>query len=395
MVEWILRLENMVAESGRLMEMKFATVDGIQQTQTNASEVIKNAVSEMAPRLENNQNIFSELHQRILAMEARPPNIVFQAPPDATQSVAMATEFNRVMQELQSGIQNWQVKMEKGFEERTQSILVQVGQEKLAQEQKMQGLEKLVVELKQENEALRQAQVVSQVQYQNFGTQIGQAFQGIMGKIDAKMDKNRVPHGISCINPLEGKMSPPMKFQPRAELASPQKVPVRPPLKIDRSRRSAGKPVFSSSFSNADPGNAMEKRVEIRAIGTTPMGTQEGLTIIPPQILSLVLGKGPGPFSGQRAEWAEWKRKFLRFVGEMQETMPTITERQLLSVLRHSLDQGSQAILETALLSNPGLEFSAFWARLELEMGSDDVEEMRSKWHALRLRHQGSLRLAD
>ena len=28
-------------------------------------------------------------------------------------------------------------------------------------------------------------------------------------------------------------------------------------------------------------------------------------------------------------------------------------------------------------------------------MGSDDVEEMRSKWHALRLRHQGSLRLAD
>ena len=28
-------------------------------------------------------------------------------------------------------------------------------------------------------------------------------------------------------------------------------------------------------------------------------------------------------------------------------------------------------------------------------MGSDDVEEMRSKWHALRLPHQGSLRLAD
>ena len=54
MVEWILCSENMVADSGRIMELKFATVDGIQQTQKNASEVINNAVSEMAPRLENN-----------------------------------------------------------------------------------------------------------------------------------------------------------------------------------------------------------------------------------------------------------------------------------------------------------------------------------------------------
>ena len=47
------------------------------------------------------------------------------------------------------------------------------------------------------------------------------------------------------------------------------------------------------------------------------------------------------------------------------------------------------------MISNPELEFSAFWARLEIEMGSDDPEEIRSKWHALRPRHQGTLRLAD
>ena len=52
-------------------------------------------------------------------------------------------------------------------------------------------------------------------------------------------------------------------------------------------------------------------------------------------------------------------------------------------------------MLETALLTNPDLAFTEFWARLELEMGSEDAEELRGKWYALKLKHQGSLRLAD
>ena len=64
-------------------------------------------------------------------------------------------------------------------------------------------------------------------------------------------------------------------------------------------------------------------------------------------------------------------------------------------MLNHSLDPGSTTILETAKLSDPNIDFSTFWARLEMEMGSEDPEEIRGKWHALRLKHQGTLRLND
>ena len=151
---------------------------------------------------------------------------------------------------------------------------------------------------------------------------------------------------------------------------------------------------FSFSF-DMTPHPASGPTAEIRALTSTPLLYSTGVNTIPPQILSLILGRGPGPFSGQRSEWAAWRRQFLQFLDEIQEVMPAISGKQVMTIARQILDSGSVAILDAELLKNPTLEFSHFWTKLELEMGVEDTDELREKWYALRLKHQGDLKLQE
>ena len=390
--------ENAISEHGKALENRVLAIENVLSVQEQTLQNVKTSSDEMAKKVENNQRNLVEVAQKVMAIDGRPPQVILQVPPeDATQSGAMVAEINRILQEMREGIQAWPMQAEKKMEEQMQTIRAQLEQHKMEQSARLLRLEEAVTILKCQQEVLHQEHLAETSELQRFGVEVHKAFRGIMQKIDRRMEKmkNLKPDMQFYANLPEERRTMLTKSAPIVEAKPPNKQPARPPLKIDRTRRSAGKPVFPSNLPSGNPGNFVESRAEIRAIGTTPMSTHEGLTIIPPQILSLVLGKGPGQFSGQRADWAEWKRKFLRFVEEIEETVPSITKKQLLAVLRQSLDPGSQAILETTLLSNPDVEFTAFWARLEMEMGSEDVEELRTKWHALRLKHQGSLKLAD
>lgn len=289
--------------------------------------------------------------------------------------------------------------METTLEDRTKAILAHVDQQNAAQMQRLENLEKMFVSLKVDQ---GQEQKARQNEVATLGKNVESAFRGIMKKMD---DRMQIPMPAPVYAPTH--VYAPTMQQTKVQVTSAAPVEIsrepkpaqHPPLKIDRSRHNFGRPFLATAQTYAHPHSAPSHgnkgHTEIRAVGTSQSPDKMGLTIIPPQILSLVLGKGPAQFSGQRADWPEWKRKFLRFMGEIQETTPTISNRQLLTVLRNYLDEGSIANLETTLLSNPDLEFSAFWAKLEIEMGGDDREEARAKWHNLKLRHQGSVRLAD
>ena len=436
----VMEAENLVLQEKQRVDQLLQAVNSLQETQKIAVDALKSNTSETLKALQTDQQKISEVLQRLSNLETRPTSIVIQTPSDGPISAQIVEEINKNLQDMQIGVHGWQTKMEKAMEEKHQAFCEQFAVWRNEILQNQQNLGAQVANLRSEMgdhlralEALRKSDLVQLQQG------VGQAVSMVMAKIprdpmhvlqdsqgplaaqqlsketyfactshlgqnqqDVQASHFYMPQGpkekegqtyVSEI-PSGSKSHQGQKSYVPAPVVAPLS---RPLPKIDRSKRSVGRTFFSAGLGGHPPESAVFGAGEVRAVSTAPVGMVDtgSISVIPQQILSLVLGKGPGPFSGQRGDWPEWKRKFLRFLEEIQQVMPTISDRQLFSVARQFLDPGSNSILEATLISNQNLEFSAFWARLEIEMGSDDPEELRVKWYTLKPRHQGTLRLAD
>ena len=368
MAKRIMEVENMVLVEKQKVENILQAVGSLQQTQKVAVDALKNNSAETLRALETDQQKIVEVFQRLSSLESRPTTVVIQTPPEATNSAPVVEEINKMLAEMQTGVHGWQNRMEARFEENNREFsakFAQIEQWRNEISAKQQNTESVLFNLRTElGTCLRALDVQHRADLAQLHQGVSQVACMLMEKIPRDQHVFMQQQGATSLSKSSAVPCPPQqganlganpvamanleaktpghhikKAQPSLPtpmvcLEQPQPVVLGRPLpKIDRSRKAVGKTFFSAGTT---PEPISTGTAEVRAMSMAPMGAVEsaGINIIPQQILSLVLGKGPGPFSGQRGDWPEWKRKFLRFLEEIQQVMPAISDRQLFSVIR-------------------------------------------------------------
>jgi hypothetical protein len=171
--------------------------------------------------------------------------------------------------------------------------------------------------------------------------------------------------------------------------------------RIDRSRQRSGRPgavgaavmpVMSSGMGSGGAAAAIQQ-VQIAPIGAT--ASPNMMVTMPVQLSAALLGAVPQKFSGDQQDWPEWRRRWLSFVENLLEAMPTVTDTQLLTIFKGVVDDASVEKLEGEQFRDPDLSYEEFFATMDLEFGGEDHTNLRSKWYSLRVRHAGSLKLRD
>ena len=177
---------------------------------------------------------------------------------------------------------------------------------------------------------------------------------------------------------------------------SPSVIP-----KIDRSKRRSGGGLgtlglLSSQVRSAEATVDIGVAINQVQARTVPVAASHPmLNVVPASLAGHLLGAEPRRFSGERADWPEWRWQWLQYHELVQEAVPSLTSRQSLSLLRHYLDAATADQLDAELFRDPQVEYADFWVKVDLEFGGDSGESNRAQWTSLRLRHDGSLKLKD
>ena len=172
--------------------------------------------------------------------------------------------------------------------------------------------------------------------------------------------------------------------------------------KIDRSKKRGGgaglgglnllATQIRNVGSSGDPGAAIS---QVQARLAPVQAGHPVLNVVPQALAGHLLGVEPRKFSGERADWPEWRWQWLQYHELVTEAVPTLTARQTLSLLKHYLDSATADELDAELFKNPHLEYEDFWVKVDLEFGGDSGESKRAQWTTLRLKHDGRLKLRD
>ena len=172
-------------------------------------------------------------------------------------------------------------------------------------------------------------------------------------------------------------------------------------LKIDRSKSRGGGGLGTlgllssqvrSAEATVDTGVAIN---QVQARVAPVAASHPMLNVVPAALAGHLLGVEPRRFSGERADWPEWRWQWLQYHELVQEAVPNLTSRLSLSLLRHYLDAATADGLDAELFRDPQVEYADFWVKVDLEFGGDSGESKRAQWMSLRLRHDGSLKLKD
>jgi hypothetical protein len=115
------------------------------------------------------------------------------------------------------------------------------------------------------------------------------------------------------------------------------------------------------------------------------------LHLLPPQLVEALVARSPGKFSGHSEDWAQWRRRWLPYIREVEESLPQMTEAQRIALLRNNVDAATSMVLDAEVEANPEITYDVIWARLDLELGGEDREQLRRKFRALRLQTRGKL----
>ena len=119
------------------------------------------------------------------------------------------------------------------------------------------------------------------------------------------------------------------------------------------------------------------------------------MNVLPVQLSAALLGAMPSRFSGEPEDWPVWKRRWLQFLENVEEAMPSISDQKMLTIFKGLVDEASIDKLEAEQFLEPDTGYEELLAVLDLEFGSDNVTSLRSKWYSLRLKHQGTVRMSD
>ena len=96
-------------------------------------------------------------------------------------------------------------------------------------------------------------------------------------------------------------------------------------------------------------------------------------------------------FSGREYEWRDFAQEWRTWEALQRHVTPQIADGLLLQLLRESLDEASQLILQAERASNPELTFEGFWKKLERRFMGDVDLYNRRKWEACTLKGVGRL----
>ena len=244
---------------------------------------MQNQMHEMGKVLDNDQNKFSEIIQRVGNLEARPPSIILQNTSESTTTTPVVAELNKVLQDMQQGLKIWQNQVEKSLEDKNNAVLAKFEQLKVDCVQRQQGLEHIVLTLRQEVIGyLQSTNQQRQVDLAHFSEDVGKAFRSMLQKISrpganlALRAVHVMPPTCSSSSYPDAKTGAPLvpaSLPTGAERAAPtKKGMVRPegtatpqgpsvqssqPLPcLDKSRRAVGKTNFFVAAPSVPPPHA-------------------------------------------------------------------------------------------------------------------------------------------
>ena len=85
------------------------------------------------------------------------------------------------------------------------------------------------------------------------------------------------------------------------------------------------------------------------------------MSVLPVQLSAALLGAMPTRFSGEPEDWPVWKRRWLQFLENVEEAMPSITDAQMLTIFKGLLDEASVDKLEAEQMLDPTKNFWPYW----------------------------------
>ena len=98
-----------------------------------------------------------------------------------------------------------------------------------------------------------------------------------------------------------------------------------------------------------------------------------------------VMGNLPKPtFSGSETDWKAFSRDWRQYCTTIQQG-GGVTDRDLLRLLKDSLDEASRNTLGARLEEKPDLSYTEFWRGLEQEFGRDMTVQSRRAWEKVTL----------
>ena len=134
-------------------------------------------------------------------------------------------------------------------------------------------------------------------------------------------------------------------------------------------------PVMSNGVGSGGATTAIHQ-VQIAPVGAATSPNM--MVTMPVQLSAALLGAVPHRFSGDQHDWPEWRRRWLSFVENLFEAMPTVTDTQILTVFKGVVDEASMEKLEGEQYRDPDVSYEEFFAAMDLEFGGEHHANMRS-----------------
>jgi hypothetical protein len=137
--------------------------------------------------------------------------------------------------------------------------------------------------------------------------------------------------------------------------------------RIDRSRQRGGRPGMGATTTmpvlyNATSSNhhaAAINQVQIAPVGAA--ASPNMMVTMPVQLSAALLGAVPQRFSGEQQDWPEWRRRWLTFVENLFEAMPTVSDTQILTIFKGVLDVASVEKLEGEQFRDTDVTYEEFF----------------------------------
>lgn len=389
--EFSVELAGNASSSSGVLPSKLADALGAHggRLQTIENQVLP----DLAMRLAEGSQLGQELRNRVAALET-----------------SRRTDHGLV-HELQTKVNEMQCMMEefhKDQEKKRDDFVQQTTS-------RMKEMEKYIITQisKMENDVFRRVEqeVMAKVEHQMMSKVEQQMMAKMEQQVIAKMEpeiQNLVDHVKALsIQPTTSTTEPAAMVVPPLALPSlPSQTAVATGSvsssipKIDRSKKrgggGAGLGGLNVPTTQIRSVGAAESSAAINQVRVAPVQAAHPMyNALPQALVGHLLGAEPGRFSGERPDWPEWRWQWQQYHDLVIDTVPGITSRQCLSLLRHYLDPATADELDAELIKNPLLDFEDFWVKIDLEFGGDSGESKRAQWTSLRLRHDGSLKWKD
>ena len=142
------------------------------------------------------------------------------------------------------------------------------------------------------------------------------------------------------------------------------------------------------------PQEAMVRQVgsAIHAVptaSTTQSPTTPATTALLPWAISTI--RKPRQFTGEAVTWGEWRKEWMRYLKDMEDAIPGLTDQRKVKLLEEFVDEATAIRLREEVDSKVAVDYETVWHELDLSFGAANREVLRQQLRSTRLQHRGKL----